>query len=62
MEVEEVQPAAEHGADAIVVSNHAGRHVDGALSSIEALPAIVNAVGSRTEVWIDGGIRSGRTR
>ena len=50
----------EHGADAIVVSNHGGRQLDGAPSSIRALPAIVDAVGTRTEVWLDGGIRSGQ--
>jgi len=60
MEVEDARLAAEHGADAIVVSNHGGRQLDGAPSSIEALPAIVEAVGSRTEVWMDGGIRSGQ--
>jgi L-lactate dehydrogenase (cytochrome) len=60
MEVEDAQLAVEHGADAIVVSNHGGRQLDGAPSSIRALPAIVDAVGSRTEVWMDGGIRSGQ--
>ncbi len=48
------------GADAIVVSNHGGRQLDGAQSSIEALPAIVAAVGDQIEVWMDGGIRSGQ--
>jgi L-lactate dehydrogenase (cytochrome) len=43
------------------VSNHGGRQLDGALSSIEALPGIVDAVGSRIEVWMDGSIRSART-
>ncbi len=47
-------------ADAIIVSNHGGRQLDGALSSIEALPAIVKAVGDRVEVFMDGGIRSGQ--
>jgi L-lactate dehydrogenase (cytochrome)/glycolate oxidase len=60
MEVEDAELAARHGADAIVVSNHGGRQLDGALSSIEALPAIVRAVGNKTEVWMDGGIRSGQ--
>ena len=41
------------GADAIVVSNHGGRQLDGALSSIKALPAIVDAVGDKAEVWMD---------
>jgi L-lactate dehydrogenase (cytochrome) len=48
------------GADAIVVSNHGGRQLDGAPSSIAALPAIADAVGSKIEVWMDGGIRSGQ--
>ncbi len=52
--------AAQSGADAIIVSNHGGRQLDGALSSIAALPAIVEAVGSRIEVLFDGGIRSGQ--
>ena len=60
MEVEDARLAAQHGADAIVVSNHGGRQLDGAPSSIRALPAIVDAVGSQTEVWMDGGIRSGQ--
>ncbi len=60
MEVEDAVLAAQHGADAIVVSNHGGRQLDGAPSSIHALPAIVAAVGDRLEVWMDGGIRSGQ--
>ena len=48
------------GADAIVVSNHGGRQLDGAISSIRALPPIVDAVGDKIEVWMDGGIRSGQ--
>jgi L-lactate dehydrogenase (cytochrome) len=60
MEVEDAQLAAQHGADAIVVSNHGGRQLDGAPSSIHALPAIVDAVGDKVEVWMDGGIRSGQ--
>ncbi len=52
--------AVESGADAIVVSNHGGRQLDGAESSIHALPRIVQAVGSRIEVHMDGGIRSGQ--
>jgi L-lactate dehydrogenase (cytochrome) len=60
MEVEDAELAVQAGADAIVVSNHGGRQLDGAPASIEALPAIVAAVGSRTEVWMDGGIRSGQ--
>ncbi len=60
MDVEDAQLAVKAGADAIVVSNHGGRQLDGAPSSIEALPAIVAAVGTQTEVWMDGGIRSGQ--
>ncbi len=57
---EDAVAAVDAGADAIVVSNHGGRQLDGAPSSIEVLPEIVRAVGSRTEVWMDGGIRSGQ--
>ena len=60
MDVEDARLAADRGADALVVSNHGGRQLDGAPSSIAALPAIVEAVGSRVEVWMDGGIRSGQ--
>jgi L-lactate dehydrogenase (cytochrome) len=60
MDVEDAQLAVQAGADAIVVSNHGGRQLDGAPASIEALPAIVAAVGDKTEVWMDGGIRSGQ--
>jgi L-lactate dehydrogenase (cytochrome) len=60
MEVEDAKLAVDAGADAIVVSNHGGRQLDGAPSSIAALPAIVAEVGSKTEVWMDGGIRSGQ--
>ena len=59
-DVEDAVLAARSGADAIVVSNHGGRQLDGAQSSIEALPAIVAAVGDQIEVWMDGGIRSGQ--
>ena len=57
---EDAQFASNSGADALIVSNHGGRQLDGAQSSIEALPAIVDAVGERMEVWMDGGIRSGQ--
>lgn len=60
MDAEDARLAADSGADALVVSNHGGRQLDGAPSSISALPAIVAAVGSRIEVWMDGGIRSGQ--
>jgi L-lactate dehydrogenase (cytochrome)/glycolate oxidase len=60
MDVEDAKLAVQSGADAIVVSNHGGRQLDGAPSSIKALPAIVSEVGSQIEVWMDGGIRSGQ--
>ncbi len=60
MDAEDAKLAVASGADAIVVSNHGGRQLDGAPSSIEALPAIVAEVGSQIEVWMDGGIRSGQ--
>jgi L-lactate dehydrogenase (cytochrome) len=60
LDAEDARLAADTGADALIVSNHGGRQLDGALSSIEALPGIVDAVGSRIEVWMDGGIRSGQ--
>jgi L-lactate dehydrogenase (cytochrome) len=60
MDVEDALLAVKSGADAIVVSNHGGRQLDGAPSSIDALPAIVAAVGDKIEVWMDGGIRSGQ--
>lgn len=59
-DVEDAKLAAASGADALIVSNHGGRQLDGAQSSIEALPAIVDAVGSKIEVHMDGGIRSGQ--
>jgi L-lactate dehydrogenase (cytochrome) len=60
MDVEDAKLAADSGADALIVSNHGGRQLDGAQSSIGALTAIVDAVGSRIEVHMDGGIRSGQ--
>ncbi|MDH5454082.1 MAG: alpha-hydroxy-acid oxidizing protein [Paracoccaceae bacterium] len=60
LDAEDAQMAARIGADAIVVSNHGGRQLDGALSSIRMLPEIVAAVGGKTEVWLDSGIRSGQ--
>ena len=59
-DLEDAQLAVAAGADAIVVSNHGGRQLDGAPSSISALPEIARAVGHQTEVWMDGGIRSGQ--
>lgn len=60
LDAEDAKMAVKTGADAIVVSNHGGRQLDGALSSIAALPSIVEAVGDQTEVYMDGGIRSGQ--
>jgi L-lactate dehydrogenase (cytochrome) len=60
LDVEDAVKAAEVGADAIVVSNHGGRQLDGALSSIRMLEPIVQAVGARVEVWLDSGVRSGQ--
>ncbi len=59
-DVEDARLAVASGADALIVSNHGGRQLDGAQSSIEALPAIVQAVGQQIEVHMDGGIRSGQ--
>jgi L-lactate dehydrogenase (cytochrome) len=59
-DVEDARLAVDSGADALIVSNHGGRQLDGAQSSIEALPAIAAEVGSRIEVHMDGGIRSGQ--
>jgi L-lactate dehydrogenase (cytochrome) len=59
-DAEDAKLAVASGADAIIVSNHGGRQLDDAQSSIEALPAIVAAVGSQIEVHMDGGIRSGQ--
>jgi L-lactate dehydrogenase (cytochrome) len=58
-DVEDARIAVGLGADALVVSNHGGRQLDGADSSINALPKIADAVGSETEVLFDGGIRTG---
>lgn len=60
LDEDDARSAANSGADALVVSNHGGRQLDGAISSIAALPGIVNAVGKDIEVWMDGGIRSGQ--
>jgi L-lactate dehydrogenase (cytochrome) len=60
MDVEDAKIAAGTGADALIVSNHGGRQLDGAPASIEAVPAIADAVGRQIEVWMDGGIRSGQ--
>lgn len=60
MEPEDIPYAIDSGADALIVSNHGGRQLDGAPSSISALPAIAEAAGDKIEVWMDGGIRSGQ--
>ena len=59
-DVEDAKLAVQSGADALIVSNHGGRQLDGALSSIGSLPPIVDAVGHQIEVHMDGGIRSGQ--
>lgn len=60
MDPEDARLAVDSGADALVVSNHGGRQLDGAQSSIAALPPIVDAVGKQIEVHMDGGVRSGQ--
>ena len=60
LDPEDARRAADSGADALIVSNHGGRQLDGARSSIAALPGIVDAVGEQIEVHMDGGIRSGQ--
>ena len=60
LDAEDAERAADLGCEALIVSNHGGRQLDGAISSIRMLPSIVRAVGDRTEVWLDSGIRSGQ--
>jgi L-lactate dehydrogenase (cytochrome) len=60
LDAEDAKAAVNIGADAIIVSNHGGRQLDGAMSAIAALPAIVDTVGNKAEVWMDSGIRSGQ--
>jgi len=60
LDADDAKIAAGCGVDAVVVSNHGGRQLDGTVSSIRALPEVVQAVGDRAEVWFDGGIRSGQ--
>jgi L-lactate dehydrogenase (cytochrome) len=60
LDADDARMAAKVGADAIVVSNHGGRQLDGALSSIRMLPEILDAVGDQVEVHLDSGIRSGQ--
>jgi L-lactate dehydrogenase (cytochrome) len=60
LDPEDAELAVKSGADALIVSNHGGRQLDGTVSSIAALPAIAKAVGDRIEVFMDGGVRSGQ--
>jgi L-lactate dehydrogenase (cytochrome) len=60
LDAEDARLAADSGADALIVSNHGGRQLDGALPTIEVLPSVVEAAGSRIQVWLDSGIRSGQ--
>jgi len=60
LDPDDATQAVAHGADAVIVSNHGGRQLDGAPSSIRVLPEIMDAVGGRTEVYLDSGIRSGQ--
>jgi L-lactate dehydrogenase (cytochrome) len=60
LDEDDARRAADFGADAIIVSNHGGRQLDGALSAIRMLPRIVRAVGDRVEIHMDSGIRSGQ--
>ena len=59
LSVEDAKLAAAHGVDGVIVSNHGGRQLEGAVSAVHALPAIADAVGDRLEVVLDGGIRRG---
>jgi isopentenyl diphosphate isomerase/L-lactate dehydrogenase-like FMN-dependent dehydrogenase len=56
---DDARRAADSGADGIVVSNHGGRQVDGAIAALDALPAVVDAVGDRLTVLLDSGVRTG---
>jgi L-lactate dehydrogenase (cytochrome) len=60
LDVDDAKAAIASGADAVIVSNHGGRQLDGARSSISALPAIAQAIGDRTEVMFDGGVQTGQ--
>jgi L-lactate dehydrogenase (cytochrome) len=59
LSVEDARLAQAHGVDGVIVSNHGGRQLEGAVSSVQALPAIADAVGDKLEVVLDGGIRRG---
>ena len=60
LDPEDAEKAVKLGYDGIIVSNHGGRQLDGTISSISALPPILDAVGDKCEVWIDGGIKTGQ--
>ncbi|HHW4684722.1 MAG TPA: alpha-hydroxy acid oxidase [Xylella sp.] len=60
LDADDARLAADSGADALIVSNHGGRQLDGARSTIEVLPSVVDTVGSKIEVWLDSGVRSGQ--
>ena len=60
MDADDAELAVKSGADALIVSNHGGRQLDGAAASLDVLPEIVDRVGDDIEVWMDGGIRSGQ--
>ena len=60
MDKEDAKAALNIGADAIIVSNHGGRQLDGASSSVSALPKILDIVQDKCEIWVDGGIRTGQ--
>ena len=60
LDAEDARHAVEAGADAIIVSTHGGRQLDGAPASIEALPRIADAIGGDIELWLDSGVRSGQ--
>ena len=60
MDADDAELAVKSGADALIVSNHGGRQLDGAAASLDVLPEIVDRVGEDIEVWMDGGIRSGQ--
>ena len=62
MTAEDAELAIAAGADAVMVSNHGGRQLDGALSSIDVLPEVVHQVNGRVPVWLDGGVRRGTVR
>jgi 4-hydroxymandelate oxidase len=59
MTSEDADLAIEHGVDGVIVSNHGGRQLDGTRATVSALPEIVDAIGGRAEVLLDGGIRRG---